>query len=172
MTSLAHKRADLLDQGQTAITDYRWMQVHRTTGQQQRQWKRHGRSLRAQAKAQLLSRPDLPPSSSAPIPSVPPPSCRHAMRLSLVELRPRTGRTHQLRVHMAEQLRMPILGDYKYFPRQHPGQQMHLHCRHIMLEDWQGAGGTLSVRAPLPAHWIRTMYAVPLRLRAPPPRQA
>lgn len=33
---------------------------------------------------------------------------------SLVELRPRTGRTHQLRVHLAQLGRCPILGDRRY----------------------------------------------------------
>lgn len=145
MTSWAHKRADLLDQGKTAITDYRWMQLHRTSRRQKREWK-----------AQRFSHRDGLP-------------FRRAMKLSLVELRPKTGRTHQLRVHMAEQLQMPIVGDYKYFPRQLPGHQMHLHCRRIILENWGGPGETLSVRAPLPDHWIQTMYSVPLHLRAPPP---
>lgn len=146
MTSLTHKRANLLDQGKTAITDYRWMQVHRTSNRQKREWR-----------AQQVSHRDRVP-------------YRRAMKLSLIELRPRTGRTHQLRLHMAEQLRMPILGDYKYFSHQLPGHQMHLHCRRIVLDNWGGPGKTLSVRAPLPDHWIRTMYSVPLHLRAPPRR--
>lgn len=37
-------------------------------------------------------------------------SLRHG-QLALLELRPRTGRTHQLRRHCAETLRAPILGD-------------------------------------------------------------
>lgn len=34
--------------------------------------------------------------------------------VSLLALRPRTGRTHQLRVHCSEALQTPMLGDYKY----------------------------------------------------------
>ena len=51
-------------------------------------------------------------------------------RVSLVELRPKTGRTHQLRRHMAH-LRHPILGDTRHgdgaqnnFLRRHCGRQM------------------------------------------------
>ncbi|MBT63374.1 MAG: tRNA pseudouridine(65) synthase TruC [Puniceicoccaceae bacterium] len=51
-------------------------------------------------------------------------------RTSLVELQPKTGRTHQLRRHMAH-LRHPILGDTRHgdgaqnqFLRSHCGQQM------------------------------------------------
>lgn len=36
--------------------------------------------------------------------------------MSLLALRPKTGRTHQLRVHCSSVLRTPILGDYKYGP--------------------------------------------------------
>ena len=34
--------------------------------------------------------------------------------VSLVELKPKTGRTHQLRVHCADCLNAPIIGDYRY----------------------------------------------------------
>jgi len=80
-------------------------------------------------------------------------------RLALVELEPVTGRTHQLRVHMAT-LGYPILGDGKYggkgafisglaLPR-----QLHLHARHIAIHGL--SGGDISVTAPLPAHMQHT----------------
>jgi 23S rRNA pseudouridine1911/1915/1917 synthase len=46
----------------------------------------------------------------------------------LVEARPRTGRTHQVRVHLAEGGR-PIVGDDLYGGR--PGPRMALHCREL-----------------------------------------
>lgn len=33
---------------------------------------------------------------------------------TLVELKPKTGRSHQLRVHCAQELKLPIIGDVKY----------------------------------------------------------
>lgn len=50
--------------------------------------------------------------------------------VTLVQLRPTTGRTHQLRVHMAE-LGHPIVGDNLYGGRQEEG--LMLHCREIKL---------------------------------------
>ncbi len=43
---------------------------------------------------------------------------------ALLELRPRTGRTHQLRVHLAS-LGCPILGDRRYGGRAHPRLMLH-----------------------------------------------
>ncbi|MFC7331548.1 RluA family pseudouridine synthase [Rhodocista pekingensis] len=75
---------------------------------------------------------------------------------AFVALWPRTGRTHQLRVHMAA-LGTPILGDGKYagqgaflegageLPR-----QLHLHARRIILP--HPRGGVIDVTAPLPKH--------------------
>ncbi|MCE3233460.1 MAG: rluC [Rickettsiaceae bacterium] len=61
-------------------------------------------------------------------------------KMSLVELRPITGRTHQLRVHMAE-IGTPILGDGKYggadaFIDGMP-EKMHLHARQITIPDYK-----------------------------------
>ena len=69
--------------------------------------------------------------------------------VSLVALRPVTGRTHQLRVHMAA-AGTPILGDGKYAgAAAHMGgfaRQLHLHARFLSLAD----GTVLS--APLAQH--------------------
>jgi 23S rRNA pseudouridine955/2504/2580 synthase len=60
--------------------------------------------------------------------------------MSLVELRPITGRTHQLRVHMAE-MGTPILGDGKYggsyaFIEGMP-DKMHLHARKMTIPEYK-----------------------------------
>jgi len=83
------------------------------------------------------------------------PSITHFRRLaydgqiSLVALQPVTGRTHQLRAHMAH-MGWPILGDGKYGGKQaHPAgfaSQLHLHAHFIRLVDGQ------ILTAPLPAH--------------------
>lgn len=75
-------------------------------------------------------------------------------------LLPLTGRTHQLRVHCAEALGTPIVGDHKYggdraeLPGQEIGRQMHLHARKLVLP--HPAGGTLAITAPLPEHMRAT----------------
>ena len=49
------------------------------------------------------------------------------VRMALVALQPRTGRTHQLRVHMAHEGH-PIIGDGKYGgARAHPGAHRGAH---------------------------------------------
>lgn len=84
-----------------------------------------------------------------------------ARKLSWLILQPLTGRTHQLRVHMAA-LGTPILGDGKY------GQvskgpdggrlRLHLHAREIALPH-PADGTTLRVTAPLPEHMAPTFEA-------------
>lgn len=89
-------------------------------------------------------------------------------KFSLLELIPVTGRTHQLRVHMAEQLKLPIVGDYRYYPMQVAGLKMHLHCRRITLWDWSGEGKHLTVIAGLPDHFSKTMESHPIKLHGRP----
>lgn len=48
-------------------------------------------------------------------------------KLSLVRLRPETGRTHQIRVHM-KYLGHPLLGDFLYHPENHSMNRQALHC--------------------------------------------
>ncbi|MFZ4164622.1 RluA family pseudouridine synthase [Brevundimonas sp. NPDC058933] len=75
---------------------------------------------------------------------------RAAHRASWMALRPFTGRTHQLRAHMAA-IGHPILGDHKYGDeksRELSGVlKLQLHARRIELD--HPGGGTLIVEAPL-----------------------
>ncbi|CAO4841275.1 MAG: Ribosomal large subunit pseudouridine synthase C [Holosporales bacterium] len=51
-------------------------------------------------------------------------------RYSIIELSPITGRTHQLRVHMAH-IGHPIVGDFKYGSTAEDGMRLHLHAASI-----------------------------------------
>ena len=71
-----------------------------------------------------------------------------------VELQPYTGRTHQLRVHMAA-IGHPIVGDGKYGGKESfltgtISRKMHLHARRIRID--HPAGHQIDVRADLPPH--------------------
>jgi len=105
--------------------------------------------------------------------------------VSLLALRPRTGRTHQLRVHCAQVLGTPIFGDYKYGPgcpeslsdllnadeqregalKKTPrsdrvsatdGVRMHLHAREIAFHHPE-TGKPVHFVAPVPKHMMSTM---------------
>lgn len=75
--------------------------------------------------------------------------------LSWVEMLPVTGRTHQLRVHMAA-TGHPLLGDGKYggsaaFLEGMPlSRKLHLHARRIVITGLPGE--PIDVTAPLPPH--------------------
>jgi 23S rRNA pseudouridine955/2504/2580 synthase len=81
-------------------------------------------------------------------------------RVAWLALQPETGRTHQLRVHCADGLGCPILGDGKYGgERAHPpiegiSPQLHLHARSISMPHPSDPSGRkrLDVTAPLPPH--------------------
>jgi 23S rRNA pseudouridine955/2504/2580 synthase len=76
-------------------------------------------------------------------------------KLAWLSLKPVTGRTHQLRAHMAH-IGHPIVGDPKYFDIQNwelPGglqSRLHLLARRIAVP--HPRGGTIDVTAPLPPH--------------------
>jgi 23S rRNA pseudouridine955/2504/2580 synthase len=67
---------------------------------------------------------------------------------SWVELQPKTGRTHQLRVHM-QASHTPILGDFKYGARS--GKNLMLHAFKLELRDLDG--DRLTFEAPLPPYF-------------------
>jgi 23S rRNA pseudouridine955/2504/2580 synthase len=76
-----------------------------------------------------------------------------------ISLKPVTGRTHQLRAHMAH-IDHPIVGDPKYFSIENwqlPGgmqNRLHLHAHRIAVP--HPRGGTVDVTAPLPPHMLQT----------------
>ncbi len=81
---------------------------------------------------------------------------------AFVELQPLTGRTHQLRVHMAA-IGHPIVGDGKYggktaFLTGAISRKLHLHARRLRLDN--PAGGKLDVTAPLPDHFRESLQAL------------
>ena len=97
-----------------------------------------------------------------------------ARKLAWLELKPLTGRTHQLRVHCAS-IGAPILGDLPYGVEKEGrnsamvdglGTTLHLHARRIALP--HPAGGTLAVEAALPPHMVATFRD--LGFEAPPVR--
>ncbi len=71
--------------------------------------------------------------------------------LAFVELSPKTGRTHQLRVHLAH-IGCPILGDVKYGDPGTPRTpRLHLHAARIRLPLYPRRA-PVDVAAPLPPH--------------------
>ena len=84
---------------------------------------------------------------------------RAGNRTAWVELQPFTGRTHQLRVHMAA-IGHPIVGDGKYggaaaFLTGGISRKMHLHARRIRVD--HPDGGAIDVSAELPAHFAESL---------------
>ncbi len=80
-------------------------------------------------------------------------------RAAWVELQPQTGRTHQLRVHMAA-IGHPIVGDGKYggpeaFLSGSISRKMHLHARRLIIEHPDGT--PLDVVADLPTHFAASL---------------
>ncbi len=88
-----------------------------------------------------------------------------ADRVTWLALEPLTGRTHQLRVHMAA-LGTPILGDGKYggsgafLHMEGIAKQLHLHARRIRIPHPER--GHLDVKAPPPPHFVATRKALGL----------
>ncbi len=79
---------------------------------------------------------------------------RAGHRAAWVELQPLTGRTHQLRAHMAA-LGHPIVGDGKYggpeaFLTGGISRKLHLHARRLRID--APGGGAIDVMAELPVH--------------------
>ncbi len=104
---------------------------------------------------------------------------RAGNRAAWVELQPFTGRTHQLRVHMAA-IGHPIVGDGKYggpeaFLTGGVSRKMHLHARNIQVD--HPDGGKIDVTAPPPHHFAESLAMLGfdslagdrMPLDAPPP---
>lgn len=81
--------------------------------------------------------------------------------MAWVELMPITGRTHQLRVHMAE-IGTPIVGDGKYGGKnamiEGISNKLHLHARRIVIP------GALDITAPIPSHMQNTWEKLGLEI--------
>lgn len=82
-----------------------------------------------------------------------------AQKLAWVSLKPVTGRTHQLRAHMAH-IDHAIVGDPKYFNKENwelPGglqKRLHLLARRLVIP--HPRGGFIDVTAPLPPHMLQS----------------
>jgi len=89
--------------------------------------------------------------ASTPLPGPPPQGGRGLAAFTLLELRPITGRTHQLRVHCAA-MNFPILGDpiYGTGPR-FGGPGLHLHARSVTVPLYPKKP-PVTVEAPVPEH--------------------
>jgi 23S rRNA pseudouridine955/2504/2580 synthase len=108
---------------------------------------------------------------------------RAGNRAAWVELQPFTGRTHQLRVHMAA-IGHPIVGDGKYggpeaFLTGGISRKMHLHSRRIAVD--HPDGGKIDIEAELPTHFAESLAGLgfeqmagnmmPIDEPAPPSKQ-
>ena len=84
---------------------------------------------------------------------------RAGNRAAWVELQPMTGRTHQLRAHMAA-IGHPIVGDAKYggaeaFLTGGISRKMHLHARRLKIDGMDGK--PIDQTAELPAHFAESL---------------
>jgi 23S rRNA pseudouridine955/2504/2580 synthase len=87
---------------------------------------------------------------------------RAGNRTAWLELQPHTGRTHQLRVHLAA-IGHPIVGDGKYggqdaFLTGTISRKMHLHARRLRID--HPDGGAIDVRADLPSHFAESLASL------------
>ena len=91
--------------------------------------------------------------------------------LTVVDLSPKTGRTHQLRVHMAH-LGHPIVGDGVYGGDRARGvdKRLHLHARKVVVPLYRKKPPVV-VEAPVPDHMARLLgrlgYGDPAAAAAP-----
>jgi 23S rRNA pseudouridine955/2504/2580 synthase len=102
---------------------------------------------------------------------------RAGNRAAWVELQPLTGRTHQLRAHMAS-IGHPIVGDAKYggpegFLTGGISRKLHLHARRIRID--APDGGNIDVTAELPPHFAESLATLGFDVsagdqRAPQPK--
>ena len=93
---------------------------------------------------------------------------RAGNRAAWVELQPLTGRTHQLRAHMAA-LGHPIVGDAKYggaeaFLTGGISRKLHLHARRIRIDSPDGP--KIDVTAELPPHFAESLAMLGFDLAA------
>ncbi|OJX71339.1 RluA family pseudouridine synthase [Magnetospirillum sp. 64-120] len=78
--------------------------------------------------------------------------------LTWIECVPKTGRTHQIRVHM-KHLGCPVRGDCYYGPDPSPGQMLHLQSHSIGVPPLSAGKDWIRVAAPVPAHMMAALSA-------------
>jgi 23S rRNA-/tRNA-specific pseudouridylate synthase len=84
---------------------------------------------------------------------------RHGAGVALVEALPKTGRKHQLRIHLAE-AGMPILGDERYGHRSGPRvPRLMLHALGLSLPH-PGTRAPLSLECPPPRDFLESLEAL------------
>jgi 23S rRNA pseudouridine1911/1915/1917 synthase len=83
----------------------------------------------------------------------PPLPLSHSPTLSLLEIRPVTGRKHQIRLQLSH-AGFPIVGDRKYGGSQPFATGIALHSRRLVIEH-PVSKMQLEIEAPLPASWQR-----------------
>ncbi|TMJ17360.1 MAG: RluA family pseudouridine synthase [Alphaproteobacteria bacterium] len=93
---------------------------------------------------------------------------RAGNRAAFVALEPHTGRTHQLRVHMAA-IGHPIVGDGKYggqdaFLTGAISRKLHLHARRLRID--HPDGGRIDATAEAPEHLAATLAALGFEAQA------
>lgn len=93
---------------------------------------------------------------------------RAGNRAAWLEVQPHTGRTHQIRVHLAA-IGHPIVGDGKYggkdaFLTGTISRKMHLHSRRIRVD--HPDGGRIDVHADLPPHFAESLHDLGFDLHA------
>ena len=85
--------------------------------------------------------------------------------MALVQLEPRTGRSHQLRVQCAKR-HLPIVGDLTYgdfgrnreFAKRTGSKRLYLHSLATRFEyEWKGEKFKFSAKAPLPAEFLAAL---------------
>ncbi|MBU0800114.1 MAG: RluA family pseudouridine synthase, partial [Alphaproteobacteria bacterium] len=81
---------------------------------------------------------------------------RAGTKAAFVAFRPQTGRTHQIRVHAADVLNCPLIGDEKYGGHAEAldglelADRLHLHARRLRIPHPTEEGQMLDFTAPLP----------------------
>jgi 23S rRNA pseudouridine955/2504/2580 synthase len=87
---------------------------------------------------------------------------RAGNRAAWVEMQPQTGRTHQLRAHMAA-IGHPIVGDAKYggpeaFLTGGISRKLHLHARRLKID--APGGRIIDVTAEPPSHFLESLHTL------------
>jgi 23S rRNA pseudouridine955/2504/2580 synthase len=93
---------------------------------------------------------------------------RAGTKAAFVAFRPRTGRTHQIRVHAADVLGCPLIGDDKYgyggksdaLDGLALAPRLHLHARRLRIPHPSIQNKILDISAPLPAELEKSWRAL------------